>query len=284
MKRQSTTVAIAVVLFLAIRLVGSAVASAASEPLRLLLDAVTVLLSGVLPACLFIGNRPAESAMRAFERPRREHLRYLLFLPLFVVSISLFASVLTRIGELLGMKTELLLPSDPVRLLLLAVLLPAFVEELLCRHLCFAPFAEGRATPAVWVSAILFALLHTNPIQIPYALLAGLFLGALAALTRSLWIPILFHLTNNLVSVLFFLLGDGASANLLEGVLLALAVLSVPLLFRRKGNGDNSPLASLWHVIRPAREDLKRILDLLLSPLMIPILLCLWLTAVACLA
>lgn len=282
MKRNTTTVAIAVVLFLAVRLIGSALVAAVPSPLRLPLNALTVLLSGILPACLFIGSHPKGISKITFAPPRREQLRYLLFLPLFVVSVSLLASVLTRIAELLGYQNVILLPSDPLQLFVLAVVLPALVEELLCRHLCFIPFAEGRPTAAVWISALLFAFLHTNPVQIPYALLAGLLLGALVALTRSLWIPILFHLANNLVSVLFFLLGDGVAANLLEGALLALAALSIPLLLRASRDGKDSVLASLWKAIRPERDDLKRILDLLLSPLLIPILLCLWLTAIAC--
>lgn len=282
MKQQHSTVAIAVVLFLAVRIVGAALSSAGA-PFSLLLDAAALILSGVLPACLFIGRHGTLTRVLDLKPPKREHLRYLLFLPLFVVSVSILASVLTKIADLLGFENALALPSDPVRLLLLAVLLPALVEELLCRYLCLAPFASDRPTAAVWVSAILFAFLHTNPVQIPYALFAGLLLGALAVLTRTLWIPILFHLTNNLVSVLFFLLGDGVSANLLEGVMLALAALSVPLLLRARDGGE-SLLASLWHAIRPETDDLKALLDHLLSPLLIPLLLCLWMTAITCFA
>ena len=94
MKRQNTTVAIAVVLFLAVRLVGAAVTSAVGASLRLPLETVTVILSGLLPACLFLGRRSALPATVSLAPPRRAQLRYLLFLPLFVVSVSLFASVL----------------------------------------------------------------------------------------------------------------------------------------------------------------------------------------------
>ena len=284
MKRSCTAVAIATVSFLAVRLVGAAIASAVGGPVGLLIDLLAVLCSGLLPLCLLLWQRPFPPSAPSLKAPRPDAWRYLLLLPLFIVSVSLLASALTYIGELLGYANGIVLPRDPLRLALLAVLLPALVEELLCRYLCLAPFAEGRSTAAVWVSALLFALLHANPIQIPYALFAGLILGTLAVRSGSILIPILFHLANNLVSVLFFLLGDGAAANFLEGSLLALAALSVPLVLRPARDGGPSLLSSLWETVRPSREECRRILDLLLSPLLIPILLCLWLTAVSCFA
>ena len=282
MKRQSTTVAIAVVLFLLVRLFGAALVSAVPPAVGAPIEGAALLLSGLLPACLFLGERPVEASVLGFALPKKSELRYLLLLPLFIVSVSLLASALTYAFELLGYRNELSLPSDPVRLFLFAVLFPAFVEELLCRYLCLAPFVGERPTCAVWISAILFSVLHTSPIQIPYALFAGLFLGALAVLTRSLWVPMLFHFSNNLVSVLFFLLGDGMGARLLESALLALAALSIPLLLYRKDGEGDSVLCSIRRTVLPTASDCRSILRLLLSPLAVPILLCLWLTAVSC--
>lgn len=282
MQQQSPTVAIAVVLFLLVRLVGTAITSAVPPAAAPVAEAAVLLLSGLLPACLFLGKRPAPASVLGFGLPRKGALRYLLLLPLFIASVSLLASALTYALELIGYQSELSLPSDPLQLVLCAALLPALTEELLCRYLCLAPFAEKRPTAAVWISAILFSLLHTNPVQIPYALFAGLFLGAIAVLTRSVWVPILFHLANNLVSALFVILGDGAGASVLEGALLSLAALSIPLLLCRRDRDGDSVLSSLLAAVRPGKSDLLCILELLLSPISIPILLCLWLTALSC--
>ena len=273
-----------VVLFLAVRLVGAALISTASASVAPFLDAAAVLLSGLLPFCLFRRRLTPDDPTVTLMPPQREHLSYLLLLPLFIVSVSLLASTLTYIGSLMGYENAILLPSSRLRLVVSAAVLPSLVEELVCRYLCLVPFASGRGTSAVWISAILFALLHADPVQIPYALFAGLILGALAVQTKSIWIPMLFHLANNLTSVAFFLLGDGVGANLLEGSLLALAALSIPFALRPRTKESPGPLASIWRTLRPDASDAKRILDLLLSPLMIPVLLCLWLTAITALS
>lgn len=280
-KRQSTSVAISVVLFLLLRLVGEAIASALSPTAALAAEAATLLLSALFPLLLFLWMRPCAASAVGFRLPRKRDLRYLLLLPLFIVSVSLLASALTAVFERLGYRYEPALSSDPLHLLVFAALLPALSEELLCRYLCIAPLGGGRPTGAVWISAILFSVLHTNPVQIPYALFAGLFLGAVAVLTRSVWVPILFHLTNNLVSAVFILLGEGVGRSLFEGVLLSLAVLSIPLLLCRwKRSG--SILSALLDAVRPRKSDLLLILEHLLSPISIPILLCLWLTTISC--
>ena len=276
MKRQHSTVAIAVVLFLAVRMIGAALTRFVPSFLLLPYDALVLILSAALPACLFLG-KSARLSPAPLKPPRARHFRYLLLLPFFVVSVSLLASVLTHLAELAGIDASLKLPSDLTSLFLTAAILPAVVEEILCRYLCFLPFSDRRKVAAIWISSVIFALLHVNLVQIPYALFAGLMLGALFALTDSILIPILFHLTNNLVSILFVILGENSfGANLLEGSLLALAAISIPFLLR-PGKNEKSILGEIWEMIRPRAEDGRSIAECLISPLLIPILLCLWL-------
>jgi membrane protease YdiL (CAAX protease family) len=171
MKRQHTTVAMAIVLFLAVRIIGAASIKAVSSPFSLPLEILCMLLSAALPACLFIGGQSGARVLPRAPLLHRSHLRYLLLLPVFIVSVSLLATVFTYLAELCGYSFSLQLPKEIPDLFLLAVILPALVEEFFCRHLCFAPFAEQGATSAIWISAILFALLHVNFLQIPYAFL-----------------------------------------------------------------------------------------------------------------
>lgn len=78
-----------------------------------------------------------------------------------------------------------------------AVLAP-ISEELLFRGLIQGELR--RAFPewlAVVIQGVLFALFHAQPVQIAYVLIPGLVLGALYALTRSLWVPIVLHIAFN---------------------------------------------------------------------------------------
>ena len=284
MKKHCMSVSIAVTLFIVIHIVGGAMIDRLGSTPALFLEPLLVLLSAFLPLFLFKKQLLLETSDVGFSRPSKSSLRYLLLLPLFIVTISIFATVLTELAELVGYRQEIILPSDPTRLILMAVLLPALCEELLFRYVCLSPFAKESPCGAIWISAILFAFVHANFIQIPYALVAGLALGALAVLTGSVWIPILFHMANNLVSVVFHLLGDGLATGIIETALLAVAAISVPFLLRKKAEESASILYSLLSAVRPKdRKERECIAEAILSPLLVPILLCLWLAVISCL-
>ena len=79
----------------------------------------------------------------------------------------------------------------------IAVLAPVS-EELLFRGIIQGELR--RAMPEKWaivIQAVLFALFHGQPVQIAYVLLPALALGALYAITRSIWIPIIVHIAFN---------------------------------------------------------------------------------------
>ena len=82
------------------------------------------------------------------------------------------------------------------------ILLPGIVEELLFRGFAFtALYARYGALRALFGSSLIFAVVHLSPTQLPAHLLIGLFLGALAYWTHSVYPAIVAHMTNNLVSV-----------------------------------------------------------------------------------
>lgn len=71
-------------------------------------------------------------------------------------------------------------------------------EELLFRGIVQGELR--KAMPewlAVIIQAVLFALFHMQPIQILYVIAPALLLGAAYAWTRSLWVPIIMHITFN---------------------------------------------------------------------------------------
>lgn len=97
-----------------------------------------------------------------------------------------------------------MMEQTPISLLLnifVIAVLPALLEEAVfrgCVLRVLRPFGDGLA---VVVSAFLFALMHGNIRQIPFAFIVGLLLGWLYVVTNSIVLPMLVHFTNNALSV-----------------------------------------------------------------------------------
>lgn len=109
--------------------------------------------------------------------------------------------------------TERFIRADNVGLLLLNILvmalLPAFSEELLFRGTLQRLFTESMSnkqatTIAIWVSAIIFSAIHFQFYGFLPRMLMGAFLGYLLVWSRSLWLPIIAHFTNNAMAVILY--------------------------------------------------------------------------------
>lgn len=82
----------------------------------------------------------------------------------------------------------------------LTAVLPAVFEELTHRGLLFAEYRDaGEST--VFVSALLFALMHQNVRQVGYTFVFGVILAMTVLYSRSLFPAIFLHFFNNLISV-----------------------------------------------------------------------------------
>ena len=93
--------------------------------------------------------------------------------------------------------------TDDVSISLLYIVLSvagAVVEELFFRgillNLC-RPY--DRAASAIIISAVLFAVMHLSPLMMLHTFISGLVFGYFYYHTENIYIPILMHLTNNLL-------------------------------------------------------------------------------------
>ncbi|MBQ8784033.1 MAG: CPBP family intramembrane metalloprotease [Clostridia bacterium] len=81
-------------------------------------------------------------------------------------------------------------------------IIPAIVEEVAIRGIVMPPLRKYGDRFAIIMSAIIFAIMHSNMLQIPFAFVAGIVLGYFAISTKSLWTSIAIHAANNLLSVI----------------------------------------------------------------------------------
>ena len=134
---------------------------------------------------------------------------------------SIFVNIMSDIGFNLS-APDFDVPSDiPGRIVYLVsiAVVPALVEEFAIRGAVLQPLRRYGDNFAIIASAIIFAVLHGNLIQAPFALIAGIALGYDVCITNSIWTGVLIHFCNNLYSVIIeFLIADIADEQLLNRI------------------------------------------------------------------
>ena len=145
-------------------------------------------------------------------RPMKDARRYLLLLPIAIFSIvaflpvsMLFQAFFNAIGYGGGISAGQI-SYDNVGVFFLSVfvlgLLPAVCEELFMRGNVLSGLASRGALFGVFISALLFALLHNNPLQTGYQFCLGVVLAVLFLSSRSLVPCVAVHFLNNFFSLL----------------------------------------------------------------------------------
>ena len=182
--------------------------------------------------------------MLRFTRLESRDLRILLpapWSPAFCLPVFLGVANVANLGgallsSALGIEnTSSILPSGGLELVLQFLVLcvmPAVMEELFFRGALQGLLRPCGSAVAIFGPALLFALLHLDPIQGLTALVCGVFLGWLAERSGSILPGILLHFTNNCIAFFSLYLRFDASSNVSCAVELFL------LLF--------FPLFSLW--------------------------------------
>jgi hypothetical protein len=88
------------------------------------------------------------------------------------------------------------------------------MEEMMMRRVILTEMS--KLTNSMWggiiISALMFAVIHLNPIQVVFALPAGIILGWLYCKTGSLFVPICLHILNNTISFITIRMDTGADS------------------------------------------------------------------------
>lgn len=109
---------------------------------------------------------------------------------------------------------------------------PALVEEFAIRGAVLQPLRRYGDKFAILASAVVFAVLHGNLIQAPFALIAGIGIGYAVCITNSIWTGVLIHFCNNFYAVMTeFMIADITDEKTLNtvyyGAMIALYVISI---------------------------------------------------------
>ncbi len=99
---------------------------------------------------------------------------------------------------------------DTYSLIILTVIMAPIFEEIVFRGIIMKGMINGGTRPAkaIFISAVVFGLVHGNPWQFVGAILLGSVLGYVYLKTQSLLMSILLHAFNNLCSVLLITYTD----------------------------------------------------------------------------
>lgn len=124
------------------------------------------------------------------------------------MAANILSSVFITVASVFGFKLtspDMPLPTDNTGILLTfirTVIVAALAEELALRGYVLGHLRERYGDRfAVGITAVVFALMHGNLIQSPFALIAGAAIGYFTVKTGTLWAGILIHMFNNLISL-----------------------------------------------------------------------------------
>lgn len=132
---------------------------------------------------------------------------------------SVAGAIFERVGITYSANIHHPNPTDPfgIALAVLATAVtPAIVEEFALRGIVLHVLKRFGDGFAVLISATLFGLLHGNFEQIPFAFLLGLYFGFLTIKTKSIIPAVVLHFYNNFSSVVFSLVADKVSQNVMQ--------------------------------------------------------------------
>lgn len=149
-------------------------------------------------------------------RPFAAHkkVRPLLFLAAVVAGMAmcvvanLVANYMMSFFNALGIPNPAmpeLLIDTPVSLalnLFIFAVLPALLEEMVFRGCVLQSLRPYGDRTALWVSSLLFALMHGNVLQVPFAFIVGLVLGYAVLRTNNIWLAVAIHFANNAMATL----------------------------------------------------------------------------------
>ncbi len=124
-------------------------------------------------------------------------------------------------------------------------MLPALIEEFAFRGVMLGLLRKNMSDiSAIFVSAIVFGIVHGNLVQLPFALSMGIGFGLVTVATNSIWPAITAHFLNNFCAVMLSsslvtglsASGQGIASSLFYVISTALLVVGILMLLKKDKN------------------------------------------------
>lgn len=165
---------------------------------------VEVMDSVIVGIALFFTYKTIRSSTDAVDHPIVAWVGFLCALPVMLALNITYHWMLTQGLQLPLIEDELTVVFDGLVFVVYCVQ-PALVEEIYCRRLVLGVLGKilGHHS-AIWISSIMFGLLHVGvPLSIPYLILLGAFLGYAKCQSGGIALPVVLHFIHNLVVLLW---------------------------------------------------------------------------------
>lgn len=127
-----------------------------------------------------------------------------------------------------------------IMMIVTTAVVPAIVEEMLFRGAILSNLLPFGRSMAILASAVLFGLMHGNPLQFFYTTLMGVVLCVIYVKTKSIYVCMIIHFLNNFTSIMQTVLLQIPDQNLgngwymgIEVVILVMGALSLLYFLRR---------------------------------------------------
>ena len=156
--------------------------------------------------------------------------------------------------------TATITPASFLVKLLVLVVLPAFLEEILFRGVILKSLIPHGKTSAIFLSALLFALIHRHPTKFVYSFAGGIVIGYFVTEYSSIWIGILVHAINNLIALVSLSVYNICSEKVYAAYNAALSILifggalvAMPILIlkaNKKEEQEHFSISSLFAFLR----------------------------------
>lgn len=164
-----------------------------------------LLLANILAIFLCLLTRPPHGGLYSFVaalRPPRLRLTMLLVLlaPPSIFVVGWVQEMLPSLPDFMPGQTMNALLTTPLGLVTVCLAGPVSEELIFRAGVLGSLLRTQRPWVAVMWSAVFFAVVHVNPVQLPAAFCLGLLLGYAYWRTRSIAAPLFIHILNNILA------------------------------------------------------------------------------------
>lgn len=192
-------------------------------------DILVVVVGMLLPFAFFGSKMKKASGINQplmLEKPRKK----MLMLPAVIAGLGfcMLGNIINSYISLFfsNMNVEFTSPEIPMAEGVSGVILTFFriaITAAIVEELAFRGFVMGNLRLygdgfAIAVSSVVFALVHGNMVQAPFALMAGFALGYLSVKTGTIWTAVIIHLLNNSISTAVYYLSESYGQEQIVGL------------------------------------------------------------------